>query len=149
MCDWLIGHIISIKFIIWFDQIWRNSSKNTLIICGCDPYSPLNYLIRDYFSKLVSLELVLTCLCLYSMTSRIHLVSNLHGTLLRSRLKLRIFFLLHQAIYTLKQSPRAWFVKFSHLLATYGFTLCTTYHIVKGKTTFGDFLCWSHIVDMK
>ena len=30
--------------------------KNTLILHRFDPYSPLCYLIRDYFSKLVSLE---------------------------------------------------------------------------------------------
>ena len=41
---------------------------------GFNPHSPLNYLVRDYFSKLVSLELVLTCLYVYSMTSQIHLV---------------------------------------------------------------------------
>ena len=50
--------------------------KNTLILCGFDFYSPLYSLICDYNLKLVSLEILLTHLRVFSMTTRICLVSN-------------------------------------------------------------------------
>ena len=49
--------------------IWSNTKeylKNTLILCGFDPYSPLCYLIHDYFIKLVSLIFFMR-IYLYSM----------------------------------------------------------------------------------
>ena len=43
--------------------------------------------------------------------------------------------LLRRAIYGLKQSPRAWFVKFSGLLTTYGFNPCKSEPTVIRKKT--------------
>ena len=44
-------------------------------------------------------------------------------------------FLLRRAMYGLKQSPRAWFVKFSGLLTAYSFNPCKSDTIVMHKTT--------------
>ena len=43
--------------------------------------------------------------------------------------------LLRRAIYGLKQSPRAWFAKFSGLLSTFGFPSCTVDPTVLTKKT--------------
>ena len=43
---------------------------------GFDPYSPLYSLIHDYFIKLVSLELVLTCVGVFSITLQIHSITR-------------------------------------------------------------------------
>ena len=43
---------------------------------GFDPYSPLYYLIRDYFIKLVSLEFILTCVDVFSMTLKIRFIKH-------------------------------------------------------------------------
>ena len=66
----------SLEFIIHFDQNFNKFFENTLILCEVNPYSPLYYLIHDYLSKLVSLELVLKSLCVYSTTLRIRLLSS-------------------------------------------------------------------------
>ena len=49
--------------------------KNTLILRGFDPYSPVCYLIRDYFPELVSFEVFLTRLHVYLTTSWICLIN--------------------------------------------------------------------------
>ena len=46
---------------------------------------------------------------------------------------------LRQDIYRVKQSPRAWFAKFSGLLSAFGFTLCTADPTVLTKKTKGIF----------
>ena len=63
------------SYLIEFEEL----PKNTLILRGFDPYSPLYSLIRNYFSKLVSVEYILTSICVLSMTMQIHLVSALNG----------------------------------------------------------------------
>ena len=55
------------------------------------------------------------------------------GILLSERLP--IVCLLHRVIYGLKQSPHAWFVKFSGLLTAYGFNPYKSDPIVMVKTT--------------
>ena len=42
---------------------------------------------------------------------------------------------LHHAIYSLKQSPRAWFVKFSYLILSQGLTPCEVDPIVFRTST--------------
>ena len=64
--------------------------KNTLILCGFDPYSALNYLIHDYLSELVSLELILMRVHVFSKTSRIRFIALKVGEV--------FVFLLHQEI---------------------------------------------------
>ena len=63
--------LISLSDLIEFQGI-----KKTLILCEFDPYSPLYYLIHDFNIKLVSLVIVLTCVCVYSTTTRIHFVTS-------------------------------------------------------------------------
>ena len=43
---------------------------------GFDPYSPLYYLIRDYFIKLASLEFILTRVDVFSMTLQIRFIKH-------------------------------------------------------------------------
>ena len=65
---------VSSNYVIFYSEDLSSSylSKNIKI----PNYSPLYYLIRDYLSKLVSLELVLMCVRVYSMTSRIRFVTH-------------------------------------------------------------------------
>ena len=56
-------------------------------------------------------------------------------------------YLLCRAIYGLKQSPRAWFVKFSGLLTAYGFNPCKSDPIVMCKTTFAGYVVLVIYVD--
>ena len=65
-------------FIVRFDQISKIPTKIPLFIYVFDPYSPLYSLICDYIFKLVSLELFLTRVSVYSMIVRKHL-KNYHG----------------------------------------------------------------------
>ena len=51
--------------------------KNTLILHGFDPHSPPYYLIHDFNMKVLSLVIVLTCVCVYSTTSLVRLVDRL------------------------------------------------------------------------
>ena len=55
--------------------------------------------------------------------------------------------LLHRAIYGLKQSPRAWFVKFSDLLTAYGFNPGNSEPIVIRKTTSTGYVVLAIYVD--
>ena len=64
--------LISLSDLIEFQGI----QKNTLILCGFDPYSLLYYLICDFNIKLVILIIVLTRVCVYSTTARIHFVKS-------------------------------------------------------------------------
>ena len=54
---------------------------------------------------------------------------------------------LRRAIYGLKQSPRAWFAKFSGLLSAFGFTSCTVDPIVLTKKTEGGLVILAVFVD--
>ena len=72
----LISHLNSSSDLIKFQE----HLENTLILYGFDPYSPLNYLIHDYFSKLVSLELFLTLIHVYSMIAWIRLIKYIRCT---------------------------------------------------------------------
>ena len=65
---------VSSNYVIFYSEDLSSSylSKNIKI----PNYSPLYYLIRDYLSKLVSLELVLMRVRVYSMTSRIRFVTH-------------------------------------------------------------------------
>ena len=64
--------------------------KNTLILHGFDPYSSLNYLIHDYFSKFVSLVIVLTLIRVFSMTLQIRFIRKPCGNSLLSSLPLLV-----------------------------------------------------------
>ena len=55
--------------------------------------------------------------------------------------------LLRRAIYGLKQSPRAWFVKFSGLLTAYGFNPCKYEPTVMRKTTSAGYVVLAIYVD--
>ena len=55
--------------------------------------------------------------------------------------------LLRRAIYGLKQSPRAWFVKFSGLLTAYGFNPCKSEPTVMRKTTSAGYVVVEIYVD--
>ena len=55
--------------------------------------------------------------------------------------------LLCRAIYGLKQSPRAWFVKFSSLLTAYGFNPCNSDPTVMCKTTSAGYVVLATYVD--
>ena len=57
-------------FIIQFVRILKEYLKYTLILRGFDPCSPLYYLIRVYFIKMMSLVIFLTHVCVFLMTSR-------------------------------------------------------------------------------
>ena len=59
---------------IIFLRYKRRSTHGMTCSCGFDPYSPLYYLIRDYFLKLVSLVIILMCIHVFSMTSQIRFV---------------------------------------------------------------------------
>ena len=48
--------------------------ESILILCVFDPYSPLYSLIHDYNLELVSLEIFITHLLMFSMIARIRLV---------------------------------------------------------------------------
>ena len=54
---------------------------------------------------------------------------------------------LRRAIYKLKQSPRAWFAKFSGLLSAFGFTSCMTNPTVLTKNTKGGLVILAVYVD--
>ena len=54
---------------------------------------------------------------------------------------------LRKAIYGLKQSPRAWFAKFSGLLSAFGFTSCATDPTVLTKKTKGGLVILAGYVD--
>ena len=54
---------------------------------------------------------------------------------------------LRRAIYGLKQSPRAWFAKFSGLLSAFGFTSCATDPTVLTKKTKGGVVILAVYVD--
>ena len=55
--------------------------------------------------------------------------------------------LIRHAIYGLKQSPRAWFVKFSGLLTAYGFNPCKSDPIAMRKTTSASYVVLTIYVD--
>ena len=55
--------------------------------------------------------------------------------------------LLRRAICGLKQSPHAWFVKFSGLLTTYGFNLCKSELTIMRKTTSTGYVVLKIYVD--
>ena len=55
--------------------------------------------------------------------------------------------LLCQAIYELKQSPHAWFVKLSGLLTPHGFNPCKSDPIVMRKTTLVGYVVLTIYVD--
>ena len=55
--------------------------------------------------------------------------------------------LLRRAIYGLKQSPRAWFIKFSGLLTTYSFNPCKSDLTVMRKTTSAGYVVLAIYVD--
>ena len=62
-----------ISYLNSFDLIeFEEHLKNTSILYRFDPYSPLYYLILHFNLKLVSLEIILTRLCVFSMTAQIH-----------------------------------------------------------------------------
>ena len=55
--------------------------------------------------------------------------------------------LVHHAIYRLKQSPPAWFVKFSDLLTAYGINPCKSEPTVMRKTTYTCYVVLAIYVD--
>ena len=58
----LISQLNLLSDLIEFQRVLQN----TLILHGFDPYSPLYYLIRDYFSKFASLDFILTRVCVFN-----------------------------------------------------------------------------------
>ena len=58
---------------------FKDISKFLLFLRGFDPYSPLYSLISDLIFKLVSLVIVLTRVCVYSMTAQNHLIKQPNG----------------------------------------------------------------------
>ena len=70
--EYLSSYLISTSDLIDFNEFF----ENIIILCGFDPYSPLYYLVCNYLSKWVSLELVLTLIQVFSMTSRIHFING-------------------------------------------------------------------------
>ena len=71
----LTYHVISSFYLIEFQRV----HKKYVILCGFDLYSPLNGLIRDYFSTLVSLVKKFTLIHVFSTTSQIRFVSRKIG----------------------------------------------------------------------
>ena len=53
----------------------------------------------------------------------------------------------NEIFYGLKESPQAWFAKFSGLLSTFGFTFCTADPIVLIKKTQGSLVILAYYVD--
>ena len=66
-----ISHLILIEF--------EEHLKNTLIFHGFDPYSPLYYLILDFYLILVSLEIILTRLQVFLTIAQKHIVSDIES----------------------------------------------------------------------